>query len=132
MLVGRAHMRAWREPGTLELEMGGSGWAELCKCHHHPVPTRCADCTPEAWAVFGSVPAGVRGVCGVMGRRQGPRVDLLDQRVDLAAQEEQVSSPIRGDGCRQSLARWKLCCWAVPLVKAHAVFDGKGEMRGRF
>ena len=125
-------MRTWREQGALELEIGGCGRAELYKCHHHPVPTLCADCTPEIWAVFGSVPAGVfaAGVCSDMGQGQCPGMDLLDQRVDLAACEEQVNSPIRGDGCRWSLARWSLCCCTVGPGKAHAVFDGR-EMRGR-
>lgn len=83
--------------------------------------------------MFGSVPTGVRaaGVYGVVGRGQCRGMDLVDRHLDLAAQEEQVNSPIRGDDCRQSLARWNLCCCAVGPVKADSVFDGEEEMHGR-
>lgn len=71
------------------------------------------------------------GVYGGVGRGQCHGMDVLDQRLDLAAREEQVNSLIRGDGCRQSLARWNLCCCAVGPVKADSVFDDEEEVHGR-
>lgn len=73
----------------------------------------------------GCVGIGARG-CAVWWDEGG---DLLDQRVDLAAPQDQVSSLIRSGGW--SPAGWEPRRWAVALVKARPVFDGEGETRGR-